>query len=280
MKRAPVQGNGTPAAPKVRRGYFECRFGQLHVLNAMPPGGGFDEATTLICLHSTSRPAGTFRGLLEGLGKDRSVYAPDLPGFGDSDPPPARPAVADYAAAMSDFLDLMRFRQIDVLGVQLGAAVAVELALAKRDAVRRLILIGAPLLAEAEREGWRRAAAIAAPTEDGSHLIAEWRRVLETREEGSTLDAIAQRFAERLHTAPHAAAAVNAVAQYAMRERLAAVTQPVLVLRPKDELWDVTQRAREVLPRARVLDLPAHGSGLIDGAPQVVVDAASEFLKN
>ena len=28
---------------------------------------------------------------------DRSVYAPDLPGFGNSDPPPARPGIADYA---------------------------------------------------------------------------------------------------------------------------------------------------------------------------------------
>ena len=27
--------------PRVRRAYFECRYGQLHVHNVMPSGGGF-----------------------------------------------------------------------------------------------------------------------------------------------------------------------------------------------------------------------------------------------
>src|SRR6185437_5388989 len=41
---------GTPTqlpvpAARARRGYFECRYGQLHVHHAMPPGGGFEEGT-------------------------------------------------------------------------------------------------------------------------------------------------------------------------------------------------------------------------------------------
>ena len=40
-----------PAAPaRVRRGYFECRFGQLHVHHSMPPGGGFEEGAPLLCV--------------------------------------------------------------------------------------------------------------------------------------------------------------------------------------------------------------------------------------
>ena len=42
------------ASPRLRRAYFECRHGQLHVHNAIPDGGGFDELTTLICLHGSA----------------------------------------------------------------------------------------------------------------------------------------------------------------------------------------------------------------------------------
>ena len=135
------KGPGKPAlpvAPRVRRGYFESRYGQLHVHNAIPPGGGFDEGTSLLCLHATPRSGGSLLPLLELMGMDRSVYAPDLPGFGNSDPPPGRPGIADYAAAVGDFCSSMRFRQIDVLGYQTGALVAAELALALPGVVKSL----------------------------------------------------------------------------------------------------------------------------------------------
>ena len=35
---------------RLRRSYFDCRFGQLHVHQAIPAGGGFDEAPALVCL--------------------------------------------------------------------------------------------------------------------------------------------------------------------------------------------------------------------------------------
>jgi pimeloyl-ACP methyl ester carboxylesterase len=87
------------------------------VHNAIPPGGGFDEGTSLLCLHATPRSGGSLLPLLELMGMDRSVYAPDLPGFGNSDPPPGRPGIADYADAVGDFCSSMRFRQIGGAGI-------------------------------------------------------------------------------------------------------------------------------------------------------------------
>jgi pimeloyl-ACP methyl ester carboxylesterase len=278
MKRPPVSGNDAAVTPRVRRGYFESRFGQLHVRNAMPPGGGFDEATALLCLHPNGRSARVFQRLLEIMGRDRSTYAPDLPGFGESDAPAERATIPDVAAGIADFIDSMRFRQIDVLGWQMGSAVAAELAAAKPQQVRRVVLIGVPLFTDAEREVSRRLTTSAA-AEDGSHLVNDWRRMLESRESGVTLEALAQRFAEMLENAPAALQIASALAQYPLRERLTAMRQPVLVLRPRDELWDVTPRSRDVLPRARMLDLPACGSGLIETAPEAVANATREFLK-
>ena len=54
MPKGPAT-SAAPVVPRVRRGYFESRYGQLHVHNASPPGGGFDEGTSLLCLHATPR---------------------------------------------------------------------------------------------------------------------------------------------------------------------------------------------------------------------------------
>jgi len=131
-------------SPRLRRAYFECRHGQLHVHNAIPAGGGFDERTTLICLHSSSHTGRMFLALSAILGMSRSVYSPDIPGCGESDAAPAALSLTGYADAIGDFLDSMRFRQVDLLGVEFGAAVAAELALARPKVVRRVAVAGAP----------------------------------------------------------------------------------------------------------------------------------------
>lgn len=129
----------------MRRGYFECRYGQLHVHNAMPPGGGFEEGTPLICLHGAQSAGRQFRGFLALIGRDRSAYAPDLPGCGESDGPSQGLGAADYAQAVGDFLDTMRLRQVDVLAHGAASALAVELALTRAAGIRRLVLVSVPL---------------------------------------------------------------------------------------------------------------------------------------
>lgn len=210
MVKAPVTPRVTHGEPRVRRGYFECRYGQLHVHNAIPPGGGFEEGTPLLCLHSSGMSGRLFQKLLPLAGRDRSVYAPDLPGCGESDPAGQRVTAAEHAAALGDFLDSMRFRQMDVLGYHSGSLIAIELGITRPQQIRRVALIGVPETA---------------------------------------------------------------------RERIGLMTtQPVMVLRPKDDLWEATQRIRERLSRARFVDLPDHGATLLDAAPDSVVNALRDFL--
>jgi pimeloyl-ACP methyl ester carboxylesterase len=137
----------SPAAPtitvRMRRAYFDCKFGQLHVRTAFPTTGGFDEHVTLLCLHPSEGTSRTFARFLPEIADQRSVYAPDLPGFGESDPAPNL-TFADAAHAMNDLANDLRLRRIDVLGVGFGAAVALELAAANPDLVRRLVLVRVP----------------------------------------------------------------------------------------------------------------------------------------
>jgi pimeloyl-ACP methyl ester carboxylesterase len=130
-------------AVRTRRAYFDCRFGQLHVRTAFPTTGGFDEQVTLFCLHPIDASSRIFSRFLADIADVRSVYAPDLPGYGESDSSPAR-GIADAAAAIYDLARDLRLRQIDLLGVQYGAEVALELAAVQPELIRRLVLAGVP----------------------------------------------------------------------------------------------------------------------------------------
>ena len=245
---------GTPTqlpvpAARARRGYFECRYGQLHVHHAMPPGGGFEEGTPLLCLHDLPGSGRVFTRLLPLAGEDRSVYAPDLPGFGESDAPAVRPTMTEYAAAVGDFMDSMRLRNVAVLGLRAGAVTATELALARATQVSRVILVSVPLLSEAERQAARsQTPAAAAPN-------------------------TAFRPAEVQHWV------LEAAAQYPLRERLARLSQRLLVLRPQDDLWDATARVRTVLPATRVIELQQSALEVLAQSPQRIAEAVREFLR-
>jgi pimeloyl-ACP methyl ester carboxylesterase len=128
-------------AVRTRRAYFDCRFGQLHVRTAFPATGGFDEQVTLVCLHADQSSSRAFARFLPEIADVRSVYAPDLPGLGESDPSPSG-SISEAAGAVSDLADDLRLRQIDVLGVHSGARAALDLAAARPALVRRLVLAG------------------------------------------------------------------------------------------------------------------------------------------
>ena len=140
MNRAQRAVLPAPSEPRVRRAYFDCRYGQLHVHYAIPAGGGFDEATGLLCIAGAPGSGRFFRPLLAPLGRDRCVYAPDLPGCGESDPAPSHANSTDLAAAMGDLLDAMHLRNIDLLAHESGVAIALALAQQRPRDIGRLVL--------------------------------------------------------------------------------------------------------------------------------------------
>ena len=196
----------------------------------------------------------TFEPLQRILGRDRSVYAPDLPGYGESDGPAAPPAIADYAAAMIDFLDTMRLRQIDVMGCQVGRA---DRGRARHRAARA----GAPLdsgwpypplarpnaqslLARPGRDRRARTAPIWKENGAGSAR----RRVGRCRPLWSRAAPL-----QRSTTAQTPPRGMHAAMQYPSAQRLGLVTQPVLLVRSADEYWESNRRRTRMASAGAVL---------------------------
>jgi pimeloyl-ACP methyl ester carboxylesterase len=219
-----------------------------------------------------------FRGLLPDLGQDRSVYAPDLPGCGESDAPEAAPSVAEYAAAVGDLLDSLRLRQVDLLGYQTGSLAAVELAISRPEQVRRVLLAGTPVFDAREREAFNARPWPARARDDGSHLVEEWQRVRQSRGVHATVSRLGEDLAAALRAGDAAAWGTAAAANYPAGERLPLVRQPVLLLRPRDEFWEMTARAEALFREARRVDLPEQNGGLFDTGAAEVARHAREFL--
>jgi pimeloyl-ACP methyl ester carboxylesterase len=267
-----------PVTVHLRKMYVDCRYGQLHVHTAFPSNGGFDELAPLVCIHPGPLSGRVFRPLLGDLGKDRSVYAPDLPGHGESDAPDSPPSMAEYAAAVGDLIDSLRLRQVDLLGWQAGSLVAAELAIARPQQVRRVVLASVPVFDAREREAFNARPWPLRPREDGSHLVEEWQRIRRSRGAKAAISRMGEDLAGALRAGESAVWGPSAAANYPVGERLPLLRQPTLVLRPRDEFWDMSGRAGLLIHECCKVELPEQDGGLLEAGAGEVARYAREFL--
>lgn len=103
----------------------------------------------LLCLHETAAVAAIWEPLIESTGGDASVIAPDRRGWGGSGAPEqyAATTIEEQAADAAALLEALKADPAIVCGSGLGAVVALELLLRRRDLVRGGLLIEPPLLA-------------------------------------------------------------------------------------------------------------------------------------
>ncbi len=257
-------------ARHLRRVYFACRYGQLHVRTAFPPTGGFDEQPPLICLHEMPRSSRSFVPFINELALNRSVYACDTPGFGESDPVTSGISIENYAAAIDDVIRSLRLRSVDVLGVGLGAAIAGALSLMDNSPVRRLVMVHPPLIHSDDDYRWL------TPKADGSHLMTLWSRSARGRGPTESPDGLTHALADELHAGVEGDQALAAMAAWVKSGRLSSVRAPTLVLGAINELADVN---RAVLPMGALTEeLPTLSRGLSGLTPVALGASLRRFL--
>lgn len=245
----------------VRRAYVDGRFGQLHYRIARPNS---PSAVPLLCVHSSPSSGRMYAALLAKMGRDRIALAPDTPGFGESDPPPTPPEIADYAAQMGEFLDALAIPEADIMGYHTGSKICVELALQRPRQVRRLVLISAPLYTDAELA--QQKADYGAPhfDPDGAHLQRRWAWMVKHRQPEAPLTLVQRSFMESLRGGETAWWGHRAAFAYQHRENLPKLTQPVLLLNPGDDLHAQTARLEDELEGFNPIDLPGWSHGFCD----------------
>lgn len=262
-QRGPIAS--TPTQPRISREYRPMRWGQLHWRQVTPSSASGD-TTPVVLLHQSPLSGRMFSELLPTLGADRRVYAPDTPGYGESDPPPAISTIGEYADALHDVLSELK-EPVDLVGYHTGAAIAAEYAARYPREVRRLVLISFPLLSRERRAGLKTTSSI---SEDGSHLLDEWRSTLSVRPPGQSIEQAARIVAEKQRAGSRAGWALAALASWEPEPVLRAIQTPTTVIRPKDGLWDAGSDVARLIHGSQLVDAPQWSYGLFDADPQGV----------
>lgn len=100
------------------------------------------EGPPLVLLHALGESAFDWRWAMPALARSHSVYAPDLPGFGESAKPAADYSPAFFTRFVAAYLDALGIERAAVVGNSLGGHAALRLSLSEPGRVSRLGLVG------------------------------------------------------------------------------------------------------------------------------------------
>lgn len=270
---APAAATGAAPAVTLRRGFVDGRYGQLHLRRATPTQAVGQHAPVVL-LHQTPLSSRMFSELLPVLGSDRMVLAPDTPGYGESDAPAAPVSVGEYAEALHAAIADLK-EPVDLVGYHTGALLAAEIAARHPESVRRLVLVSYPLFTPERRAVLKSDAVI---VEDGSALLAEWRSTFGVRPPGQSVEQAARIVAEKQRAGSRAGWAMAAVRDYDPLPQLRALRVPVVLVRPKDGLWEATGDAAKVITGSTLVDAPQWSYGLFDADPDGVAALLRRYL--
>lgn len=262
----------------LRRRFVDTRFGQMHVRIARPAEDAAARATPLVCLHQTPLSGGMFIPFMQAMAKDRIVLAPDTPGYGESDPPPAPQPIAAYAGAFLDLVAAEGFTQVDVLGYHTGTVLAIDMALQQPTIVRKLVLASIPLFSEERRLQMLASPELELFKADGSEVMAQWNSGFKARGPGQTDEMITRNFQDKVRAGNRQSWAIKGVFAYPLRQRLREITQPALVLRSGDSLWEGSGEAAGLMPKGETLDRKDMGHGLFDAFAAPLAGDIGAFL--
>ena len=246
----------------VRRGYTDCRFGQLHYLRGAP-ASGVSNKPALLLLHQNPSSSVEFEYLVEALAQDREVIAFDTPGSGMSDWPPQPLDLAGYAGAFSDGLDNLGLgaAPVDVFGFHTGTLLAAELAIAEPKRVGRVALTGIPYRTEEQRlERLDKIEDGPVLTDDGAEVLEMqrnlWEFVVARRDPRVPLRRAARMYMEKAKPMDRYWWPYKAVWAYDFEQRFPLIKQPVLILQPHESLLEYSRRAAELLDDVEYVELP------------------------
>jgi pimeloyl-ACP methyl ester carboxylesterase len=97
--------------------------------------------TPVVLLHGWGASLDAMAAIQNSFESQHPTVAFDLPGFGQSDPPPGAWGSADYAALIERALAELELERVSLIGHSFGGKVALQLAVRRPRLVERLVLV-------------------------------------------------------------------------------------------------------------------------------------------
>ena len=248
----------------------------------------------LLLIHGTGAATHSWRGLLPLLAQHFTCIAPDLPGHGYTEAPPAaRLSLPGMAKSLQGLLTIMNLTPVAAVGHSAGAAVLARMALDAAVAPRALVsLNGAfiPLQGVAGQVFSPLARLLTGLP--GLPQVFAWRardpavvsRLLSGT--GSTLDAEGVRLYGQVVQRPgHAAAALAMMAHWDLNpllRQLPSLVAPLLLIAGEGDRSvppEQSQRVRDLVPGARLAMLHRLGHLAHEEAPAQVAALILDFAR-
>ncbi|MEA2684350.1 MAG: hypothetical protein QOK05_2678 [Chloroflexota bacterium] len=95
----------------------------------------------VILLHGLGATNASMLPTLWDLARDHRVYAPDLPGFGESGKPVRAYDFAFFASWLGDFMDQVGVRKAVLVGNSMGGRISLEAGLTMAERIERMVLL-------------------------------------------------------------------------------------------------------------------------------------------
>jgi pimeloyl-ACP methyl ester carboxylesterase len=197
------------------------------------------------------------------LAPHRTVYAPDLPGFGRSRKPPRPLNITESADALAHWMELLAIERAVLLANSIGCQIIIELALRRPALVERLVLVS-PTVDREARTATRSFA----------------RLLLDIPHERPSLALIALLDYLRAGLGRTALTFGYAI-QDRIEERLPEVRVPTLVVRGLldpvvPERW--AKEVNRLLPASRLVVIRSAGHAVNHNSPEQLTGVVLEFL--
>lgn len=232
----------------------------------------------LLLIHEMPLSSDVFEPLMQRLGTQLHLIAPDLPGYGDSDPLIKPLTMPQYAGLLLKLMEQTGIGTMSVLGVHGGASVAIEMARQAPERIRSLSLSGVPLFTEEERARLHQNLKPFRYDDNGGHY-REWWDFFANKWDASTPKSIIHKAVMNVMKAgPHYDWGYREAFDYDPEPALKELSQPMLLLIAKeDPLVAKNALIRNMLPHAReiIVDVPQH---LSQAAPEETAKQLLEFL--
>ena len=237
---------------------------------------------TLVLMHGFVGGSAYWTTLMGEFGRWRDVVAVDLPGFAGSGDRPVPNSIAGFGEAVFERLDSLSIESFDLVGHSMGGMIAQEMAFSRPDRIERLVLYGSAPIGELPGRFETYDDTIARIQNEGltktiDRIASSW-FLAETADpaypscrsagEGVTMEACIT--------------AIGAIRQWDMRDQLASLTMPILVVVGEHDRSTAPSESValwQTLPNARLCILPdcAHAAHL--EKPQLFDNVLADFLR-